>query len=45
MFYYIFDENNGDHSHIPEKAMGILGKLDEMNARKIRSMVLNQLNR
>ena len=43
--YYIFDENNGDHPHIPEKAKGILGKLDEMNARKIRSMVLNQLNR
>ena len=43
--YYIFENDENSHSHIPEDALGILSPMDESNARKIRTMVLNQLNR
>ena len=43
--YYIFENDENSHSHIPYDALGILSPMDESNARKIRTMVLNQLNR
>ena len=43
--YYIFENDENSHSHIPDNARGILSPMDESNARKIRTMVLNQLNR
>ena len=43
--YYIFENDENSHSHIPDDALGILSPMDESNARKIRTMVLNQLNR
>tara|TARA_X000000950_G_scaffold211856_1_gene254874 strand:+ start:1394 stop:2407 length:1014 start_codon:yes stop_codon:yes gene_type:complete len=43
--YYIFENDENSHSHIPDDALGILSPMDESIARKIRTMVLNQLNR
>ena len=43
--HYIFESNNETNEHIPNEARGILGTLDEDVARKLRSLVLNQLNR
>jgi hypothetical protein len=43
--HYIFESNDETNAHIPEQAQGILGAMDEDLARKLRSLVLNQLNR
>jgi hypothetical protein len=43
--YYIFNQDETTHSHIPIDLQGILGKQDEMSARKLRAMLLQKLNR
>ncbi len=43
--FYIFNDDPKALSHIPEHALGILDKNSELGARKIRSMLLNKLNR
>lgn len=42
--YYVFNDP-AQHSHIPETLKGSLGKIDELQARKMRSQLLNKLNR
>ena len=41
--HYIFSD--AEHDHIPEAAKGILGEVSPLNARKLRAMLLNKLNR
>jgi hypothetical protein len=43
--YYIFDSNPDNTAHIPPEKLGVLGPMDEMAARRIRSQLLNRLNR
>jgi len=43
--YYIFDTPEHAAAHIPPAAQGVLGQLDELHARQLRAMLLNQLNR
>lgn len=43
--YYIFDGPEPSSAHIPKEAQGFLGKLDELSARKLRSMLINRLNK
>lgn len=41
--YYIFDDNA--FTHIPDDKKGVLAPLDQNNARKLRGLLLNKLNR
>ena len=43
--YYIFDATPENHAHIPAEKWGILGEIDETMARRLRSQLLNRLNR
>lgn len=43
--YYIFSEQNDKYEHIPDKARAMLDPLDEMNARRLRSLLINKLNK
>lgn len=43
--YYVFGDAERAGRHIPEAARGILGPIDEDQARHLRSMLLNKLNR
>lgn len=43
--FYIFDEQDGQYDHIPEQARGFLKPMDEMQARRLRTWLLNKLNR
>jgi hypothetical protein len=43
--YYIFNDSTYAGEHLPEAARGSLGELDEMQARKLRALLLNKLNR
>ncbi len=43
--YYIFDTDPQTLSHIPEEKLGVLGEMDEMMVRRLRSQLLNRLNR
>lgn len=43
--YYIFDSNPENFAHIPQAKLGILGEVDEVAARRLRSQLLNRLNR
>lgn len=43
--YYIFDANPEDTAHIPQGKLGVLGDIDETAARRLRSQLLNRLNR
>lgn len=43
--YYIFDADPDTTAHIPREKLGILGDMDEMTARRLRSQLLNRLNR
>ena len=43
--YYIFDNIENSTEHIPEHARGILSRLDDTHARKLRSQLLASLNR
>lgn len=43
--YYIFDDPKQAAQHLPVAARGVLGELDELQARQLRAMLLNRLNR
>ena len=43
--YYVFGPAERSGEHIPEHARGVLGEMDEMKARQIRALLLNNLNR
>ena len=43
--HFIFDDQGGKYDHMPEGGRGILNRLDEESARKIRMVLLNKLNR
>jgi hypothetical protein len=43
--YYIFDSSPENFAHIPQQKMGMLGDMDETTVRRIRSQLLNRLNR
>lgn len=43
--HYVFDAKTNPADHIPDGRKGVLGELDEDAARRIRSMLRNNLNR
>ena len=43
--YYVFNTNDSELSHIPQEHLGILDTNSDLAARKIRSLLLNKLNR
>lgn len=43
--YYVFGPSTGAAEHIPEQARGVLGPIDDKQARFIRAMLINKLNR
>jgi hypothetical protein len=43
--YYIFSEPEHSNEHLPEQAKGMLARLDEDTARRLRSLVINRLNK
>jgi hypothetical protein len=43
--YYVFGPSERAGEHLPERARGLLGPIDESLARQIRAMLLNSLNR
>ncbi len=43
--YYVFDAEDDTFDHIPERARGPLGPIDEQTARQLRADLLNKLNR
>lgn len=43
--YYVFRADDSTFEHIPERARGPLGPIDEQIARKLRADLLNKLNR
>ncbi len=43
--YYIFGDADFAGEHLPEAARGLLGPMDELQARQIRAFLINSLNR
>lgn len=43
--HFIFDEQSDKYAHIPKPARGHLNPLDDLSARRLRSLLLNKLNR
>jgi hypothetical protein len=43
--YYVFEAGDHTFEHIPERARGPLGPIDEQVARQLRADLLNKLNR
>ena len=43
--YYVFDSKEENIEHIPDDKRGVVGKVDEMSARKIRATLRSKLNR
>ncbi|RDV25585.1 cupin-like domain-containing protein [Alteromonas aestuariivivens] len=43
--YYVFGDSATAAKHLPPESQGILGPMDELKARRLRSLLLNQLNR
>jgi hypothetical protein len=43
--YYVFGPSDRAGAHLPEQARGVLGPIDELQARQIRAMLINKLNR
>lgn len=43
--YYVFGPAERASEHLPEQARGALGPMDDSSARRIRAMLLNNLNR
>ncbi len=43
--YYVFNEDESAFDHIPDAALGRLGKITDLQARYVRSQLLNKLNR
>jgi hypothetical protein len=43
--YYVFGAPQGAGEHLPEQARGLLGPIDERQARQLRAMLMSKLNR
>lgn len=43
--YYVFGSADVPRAHLPEAAHGNLGPMDDMKARRLRSFLLNRINR
>jgi len=43
--YYVFGDQHLAGSHLPEQARGLLGAIDDDQARTLRAMLINKLNR
>lgn len=43
--YYVFGDPNTPRHHLPERAWGSLGKIDDQFARQMRVRIINKLNR
>jgi hypothetical protein len=43
--YYVFGPADRAGEHLPEAARGILGPITETQARHIRALLINKLNR
>lgn len=43
--YYVFGEQENTVRHIPPAGRGMLNKLDEIQARRLRALIINQLNK
>jgi hypothetical protein len=43
--YYVFGPSGLAAEHLPEHARGALGPMDDAQARQLRAMLLNNLNR
>lgn len=43
--YFIFDDQEHKYSHIPEQLLGRLKATDEVTSRKLRTLLLNSINR
>jgi hypothetical protein len=43
--HYVFAADDAAVAHIPERARGVLGPIDENRARSLRALLLRQLNR
>lgn len=43
--HYVFSSDNGNFDHIPQDKRGMLNPLDDNSARRIRSILLQKLNR
>lgn len=43
--YYVFGDSAQVVAHLPEQSQGALAPMDEMSARRMRAMLLNNLNR
>jgi len=43
--YYVFGNRERPREHLPEQAQGMLGPIDDIKARQLRSMLLRKLNR
>lgn len=43
--HYIFDYDEKNFSHIPKERRGIIDEVDEISARRLRSQLVNRLNR
>ncbi len=43
--YYVFGDGARAGAHLPAQARGLLGPIDENQARQIRAMLINKLNR
>lgn len=43
--FYVFNNNPENFSHIPAERLGVLDKINENIARKIKALLLNRLNR
>lgn len=42
--YYVFDSNSSTFDHIPDERKGVLDELDEVQARRLRGLLLKFLN-
>lgn len=43
--YYVFGDSDVPAAHLPEAARGMLGPMDDLQARRLRALLINKLNR
>ena len=43
--HYVFGNSDNASAHIPEAGQGVLAELDELQARRLRAIIINQLNK
>ena len=43
--YYVFGDTHLPHAHLPESGKGLLGEIDDVTARRLRAIIMNQLNK